>query len=135
LLDARLAAGASPEGDVLIGLRARALVVPARRQRLASDWDRLLTAARDRPAAAHVPLRRDRIVAAEADIRELQRSLRASAPVPARGVAIARSLLADGTGPVFNRNSRVDLRAAVQDAIQHLDPSTALLPTTSAGAS
>jgi len=134
-LDAQLAAGASPESGVLIALRARALVVPARRQRLAGDWSRLVTVARERPAAAPVPLRRDQIAAAEADIRELQRSLCASAPVPARGVAIASSLLADGTGPVYNRNSRVDLRAAVQDVIQHLDPSTALLPTTSAGAS
>lgn len=89
----------------------------------------------ERPAvAAHVPLRRERIAAAEADIRELQRSLRASAPVPARGVAMASSLLADGTGPLYYRDSRVDVRAAVQEAIQHLDPSTALLPTTAAGA-
>jgi hypothetical protein len=134
LLDSRLAEGDSPESGRLIALRARALVVPARRQQLASAWDRLVEMARERPAAAHVPLRRDRIVAAEADIRELQRSLRASAPVPARGVAIASSLLADGAGPLYNRTSRVDLRAAVQEAIQHLDPSTALLPTSSAGA-
>jgi hypothetical protein len=134
-LTARLAAGASPESGRLIALRARALVVPAQRQRLASDWDRLVSVASERPpAVARVPLRRDRIVAAEADIRELQRSLRACAPVPARGVAMASKLLVDGAGPVYNRNSRIDLRAAVQEAIQHLDPSTALLPTSSGGA-
>lgn len=135
LLDKRLAAGASPESGRLIALRARALVVPARRERLASDWDRLLTLACERPAAVtHVRLRRERIVAAEADIRELQRALRAWAPVPARGVAIASNLLADGAGPLYNRDSGVDLRVAVQEAIRHLDPATALLPTTSAGA-
>ncbi len=134
VLDARLAAGVSPESGRLIALRARALVVPARRRRLAGDWDRLVRVARERPATARVPLRRDRIVAAEADIRELQRSLRASAPVPARGVAIASNLLTDGAGPVYNRNSRVDLRSAVQEAIRQLDPTTALLPTSSAGA-
>jgi hypothetical protein len=135
VLDAQLAAGAAPESGRLIGLRARALVVPARRQRLASDWDRLVTVARERPPArTRVPLRRDRIIAAEADIRELQRSLRASAPVPARGVAIASTLLADGAGPLYNRNSHVDLRAAVQEAVKHLDPWTALLPASSAGA-
>jgi len=133
-LDARLAAGASPESDPLIGLRARALVIPARRQQVASDWDRLVSLAREHPARARVPLPRDRIVAAEADIRVLQRSLRASAPVPARGVAIANALLADGAGPVYNRHARADLRAAVQDAIRNLDPSTALLPASSAGA-
>lgn len=133
-LDERLAAGASPESGRLIALRARALVVPARRRRLASDWGRLVRAARERPAATHVPLRRDRILAAEADIRELQRSLRASAPVPARGVAMASSLLADGAGPLYSTSPRVDLRAAVQEAIRQLDPSTALLPISSAGA-
>lgn len=134
-LDRRLAAGTSPESGRLIALRARSLVLPARRERLASDWDRLVRIARERPAtAAHVPLCRDRIVGVEADIRELQRALRASAPVPARGVAIASTLLSDGAGPLYNRHSRVDLRAAVQAAIQHLDPSTALLPTSSAGA-
>jgi hypothetical protein len=90
--------------------------------------------ARERPAAARVPLRRDRIAGAEADIRELQRALRASAPVPARGVALASTLLSDGAGPLYNRDSCVDLRAALQAAIKHLDPSTALLPTSSAGA-
>jgi hypothetical protein len=135
VLDARLAAGASPESGRLIGLRARALVVPAQRQRLASNWERLLIVARERPQKlTRVPLRRDLIVAAEADIRELQRSLRASAPVPARGVAIASILLADGAGPLYNRHSRVDLEVAVQEAIKHLDPTTALLPMSSGGA-
>jgi hypothetical protein len=135
LLDRRLAAGDPPESGRLIARRARTLVVPARRQRLASDWGRLVTMAHKRPATpAHVPLCRDRIVAAEADIRDLQRALQVSAPVPARGVALAGNLLADGAGPLYNRNSRVDLRVAVQEAIQNLDPSTALLPTTSAGA-
>jgi len=135
LLDTSLAAGASPESGPLIALRARALVVPAQRRRLASDWERVVRAARERPASTkQVPLRRDWIVAAEADIRELQRSLRASAPVPARGVAMASNLLTDGTGPVYNRNSRADLRAAVQEAIQHLDPSRELVPISPAGA-
>lgn len=133
-LDAKLAAGVSPESARQLGLRARALVVPARRHRLAGDWDRLVRVARERPARTKVPLRRDRIVAAEADIRELQRSLRASVPVPARGVALASTLLADGTGPVYNRNSSVDLRVAVQAAVRHLDPWTPLLPASSAGA-
>jgi hypothetical protein len=135
LLDRRLAAGTSPESGRLIALRARALVVPARRQQLASDWDRLVRIAREPPAtAARVPLCRDRIIGAEADIRELQRALRASAPVPARGAAIASTLLSDGAGPLYNRDSGVDLTAAVRAAIQHLDPFTALLPTSSAGA-
>src|SRR5215472_6730188 len=131
-LDACLAAGVPPESGRLIALRAAALVVPARRQRLASDWDRLVRVAHERPATrARVPLHSAGIVAAEDDIRELQRSLRANVPVPARGVALASTLLTDGTGPLYNRRSPVNLRVAVRDAIEHLDPATALLPVTS----
>lgn len=134
-LDARLAAGVAPESGRLIALRAAALVVPARRQRLASDWDRLVRVAHERPATwARVPLRSAGIVAAEEDIGELQRSLRADVPVPARGVAMASTLLTDGAGPLYNRHSPVSVRAAVLETIQHLDPATALLPVNSGAA-
>jgi hypothetical protein len=128
-LDERLAAGASPDSDRLLAARARALVDPGRRQKLARDWGRLVRIASERPpASVQVPLRRDRIVAAEPEIRRLQDALRARLPVPVRGVAMASRLLADATGPVYSRRSLADLRAVLQDAIGHLDPSTPLLP-------
>jgi hypothetical protein len=134
-LDACLAAGVAPESGRLIALRAAALVVPPRRRRLASDWDRLVRVARERPATwARVPLRSDGIVAAEEDIWELQRSLRADVPVPARGVAMASTMLTDGAGPLYNRHSPVSVHAAVREIIQHLDPTTALLPVNSGAA-
>jgi hypothetical protein len=133
-LDACLAAGVPPESGRLVALRAAALVVPARRQRLASDWDRLVRLAHERPATlARVSLCSEGIVAAEEDIGELQRSLRADVPVPARGVAMASTLLTDGAGPLYNRNSPVSLSVAVREAIRHLDPTTALLPVSSGG--
>jgi hypothetical protein len=127
-LDARLAAGSSPDGTRLIALRARRLVSLTRRQRLASDWDRLVRAARERPSAGRrAPLCRDRIVAAEPDIRQLELSLRSALPVPVRGVAMASHLLVDGTGPVYNRRAAVDLPTAVREAIRQMDPSAELL--------
>jgi hypothetical protein len=41
---------------------------------------------------------------------------------------MASTLLTDGAGPLYNRHSPVTLRAAVREAIEHLDPTTALLP-------
>ncbi len=128
-LDARLAAGALPEGDRLLAARAGVLVGLPRRQKLARDWGRLARMASERPAPrARIPLRRDRIVAAEPEIRQLQDSLRAALPVPVRGVAMASRLLCDAAGPVYSRRSPVDLRAALVDATHQMDPRTALLP-------
>jgi hypothetical protein len=128
-LDARLAAGASPESDRLLAARASALVDLPRRQRLARDWGRLARVARERPTASgRISLRRDRIIAAGPEILQLQDSLRAALPVPVRGVAMASSLLCDATGPVYSRRSPIDLRAALRDAIRQMDPRTALLP-------
>jgi hypothetical protein len=128
-LDAQLAAGASPEGDRLLAARAIVLVDLPRRQKLARDWGRLAKVARERQAASgRIPLRRDRILAAEPEILQLQECLRARLPVPARGVAMANRLLTDATGPVYSRKARVDLSTALRNAIREMDPQTALLP-------
>jgi hypothetical protein len=128
-LDERLAAGASPDGDRLMAARARALVSPARRRKLARDWGLLVRTARAGPTArVQAPLRRDRIVAAEPEIRQLQESLRAALPVPVRGVAMASRLLTDAGGPVYSRRSPVDLRTVLRDAVRHMNPWTALAP-------
>jgi hypothetical protein len=128
-LDARLAAGASPDADRLTALRAQALVRPASRRRLARDWGRLLCRAGQHPTpGVRIPLRRDQIVAAGSDILELQRSLQAALPVAARGAAMARHLLTDATGPVYSRRAPVRLQSALREAIDQLDPSAPLLP-------
>ena len=128
-LDAKLAAGCPPDGDRLLAARARVLVRPASRKRLARDWDHLLEIARDRPATVSLraPLCRNRVLAAEPEIQRMLVALRASLPVPARGVAIASHLLADGTGPVHNRRSPVDLRSSLEHAAHHMDPATHLM--------
>jgi hypothetical protein len=103
------------------------LVRPATRKQLARDWGRLLQAARTRrPGSLVAMMCRDRIIAAEPEIRQLQDALRAPLPVPARGVAMASQLLVDGTGPVHNRRSDIDLHNALQAAIRELDPAAQL---------
>lgn len=128
-LDGRLAAGTPADSEWLLAVRARTLVSPASRDRLADDLDHLLSIARTRPrAGSPAPVCRDRVAAAASDIRLLQRALRVRLPVPVRGVAMARQLLADAASPVYDRRSPADLRLAVQEAISQLDPSADLLP-------
>jgi hypothetical protein len=127
-LDADLASGYPADNDRLHAVRAGMLVEPGSRERLARHWEGLLLRA-ERPRGANdprVPLARARILAADEDIRQLVRDLRAGLPVPARGVAMANLLLIDGTGPVYNVRSERDLRMAIRDAIHYLDPSSAL---------
>ena len=131
-LDARLAAGHPAEADLRTAMRASLLVEAAKRYELAECWQNLLgRAARVRSGTgSRVPLRRSRVLAADADIRRMIVALGVSGPVPARGVAIASTLLSNGTGPLYNARSGLDLRDAVRDAIRHLDPSARLLTPT-----
>lgn len=128
-LDSQLAAGQAPESSAMLAARARHIVALRRRQTAARDWDRVVEVAQRRhgnPGRAR-PIRAGEITAAEPAIRELARRLRAPLPVTARGVAMARTLLTDGTGPVYRRHSRVTLAAALDAAITQLDPALPLM--------
>jgi hypothetical protein len=132
-LDAALAAGTAPESCCLLAARAQAIVTPCARRSIAASWEHLLRVA-DRdghyPAVRSraVPVCADQIAAAEPAVRELIARLTAAAPVPARGVAMARMLLTDATSPVYQRRARTSLLAAVESAAAQLDPALPLLP-------
>ena len=136
-LDTLLAVGCAPESSRLLTARARQLVALPERRTVARSWEHLLRVAQRAPerratrslaAAAAVPVRAERIVSAEPAIRELVSRLAAPLPVPARGVAMARLLLSDATGPVYSRRSRADLTAEVAAAAAQLDPALPLMP-------
>lgn len=137
-LDSQLAGGCPPDDNWLRAVRAAMLVAPQSREQLARNWENLLDRACRPHGAAdpralrlatdpRVPLPRARIAAAENDIRQLVVALRASRPVPVRGVAMANLLLMDGTGPVYSLRCQLDLGTAVRDATRHLDPWTMLM--------
>lgn len=137
-LDTLLAVGCTPESSRLLTARARQLASLPERRSIARSWEHLLRVAHRAPerraigsraAAAAVPVRAERIVAAEPAIRDLVRRLSAPLPVPARGVAMARLLLTDATGPVYSRRSRADLTAEVAAAAAQLDPALPLMPS------
>ncbi len=129
-LDAELAAGTSAEAGPLHARRARTLVAPRARRSLARSWEHLLSLAAQPPhgLSGRVPIRRARVLHAEPEIRALIDALEASGPVPARGVALARQLLTDGAGPVYNRAAADDLAERVAQAALELDPARPLLP-------
>ncbi|HEY1671319.1 MAG TPA: hypothetical protein VGG50_01290 [Streptosporangiaceae bacterium] len=122
-LDRRLAIGEAPESGRLLAVRAQQLVALRWRRELAHHWERLLGAAR-RPqrSGAQAWLSRDRILAAEADVRELAIQLRTPLPVRAAGVAAAHVLLTDATGPLYNRRDGTALTGQLREISAQLDP-------------
>ena len=122
VLDHQLAAG-YPEGASRVrAFRAQQISSRAGRRELARCWLHVLDLAR-RPAAprtTRAPLCRDRVTAAEGDVRDMLAVLAGPLPVGARGAAMASALLTDGTGPVYNRHCRRDLGAAVRDATRQM---------------
>jgi hypothetical protein len=122
VLDRRLAAGAAPDDGALLAARAYQLASAAQRQRLTRGWLAALDRA-DRPPlprSPRMPLLRARIAAAQGDIRLMLAVVQGTPAIRAEGVALARMLLTDGTGPLYNPRSCVDLAAAVQDATRRM---------------
>jgi hypothetical protein len=123
-LDADLAAGASPDASVRLALRARVLVRTSVRRDLARSAQRVLAAACGPSAGPHlpVPVCRDRVRDAAAELAELIACLLRPGPVPAQGVAKVSILLGDASGPLYHRSSIQDLRATVRETAEALSP-------------
>jgi hypothetical protein len=128
-LDRELASGRHPEAGRLLAVRAVQLVSPSTRAALAHHWQGLLVHAHRPPVARDPrhPLCRDRIVAAEGAVRAMLAALSASGPVPARGVAMARLLLSDGAGPLYNRHCAADLHEILREVTAQLGPTPSLI--------
>src|ERR1700722_20658661 len=97
-LDRQLAEGRAPESTQLLATRAAQLVSIPMRRELARDFHRVLELA-NRAAAPRSPrvlAARESITDVEPDLREMVAKL--ATPTSARGVAMARLLLTDGTG-------------------------------------
>ena len=123
-LDRQLAAGRPAAASRALSLRAQEITSAAGRRELAQYWDHVLEEAFRPPVprTPRAPLCRDRIAAAEISVRDMLGVLRGPFPVSARGAAMASSLLSDGTGPVHDRHSPLDLDAAVRKATRQMYP-------------
>ncbi len=122
-LDAALAAGASPESDVVLSLHAGRLCRPAQRRLLARSLRRVAAAAATpAPSRRAVPVCRPAIHGAEAELQAVVQRL-AVGPVDVRGLARVRTLLADGTGPLYREGAPNRLRNELRAALMTMDPS------------
>lgn len=117
-LNRELISGMRPEECAYLAARALQLTSERSRRGLVAGLDRLL-AADGRPTvfATAVPVRRARVAAAAAELRELREGLLVPGPLPARGVAIVQELLSDGAGPLYGAG---DVREAVRRVVAAL---------------
>jgi hypothetical protein len=112
-IDRRLALDGSPEESIENALRGRALTDPQTRRRLASGIERAIAHATD--GAVHLlPVDRDRVRRALPELVELRDRLDSDSLPSARGMARARLLLTDGTGPLYNRDTSLELRDTIR---------------------
>jgi hypothetical protein len=123
-LDRALAQGTPPEASAPLALRAQRLTEPEQRSSIARELRRVLREAHQsrRPAFARIMPSRGSVWAAREELRRLADTLEAPGPVAARGVAQAWILLTDGTGPLYNPESRTTLLSGAARAVRELRP-------------
>jgi hypothetical protein len=121
-LDDRLAAGASPESSVTLALHAGRLCQPSQRRLLARSLTRIVAVA-DAPQGRRLkaPVCRAAVHQARAELATVAGRLMASGPVDVHGVARVRTLLADGTGPLYRSAASGRLRDELAEALRALD--------------
>jgi hypothetical protein len=121
-LDRALAAGASPESSVALAVHAQHLHNGAQRSLLARSLRRVgafseVSSARHR----HAPLDHGAVRRARAELDALAARLASSEPLDVRGVARVRTLLADGTGPLYCEHEPGRLRRELVATLASLD--------------
>jgi hypothetical protein len=122
-LDRALAAGQPSEAAPAVALRARSLTELSKRAELARTLSRLIARARQASSgvsSSQVPLARRAVLSAADELARLAKELVTPGPVGAGGVAQVQLLISDGTGPLYNPQSRTDLATAVERAIEAL---------------
>ena len=123
-LDRWIAAGHRADGDGLVATRARQLVSPRERERLACALDAVKVAARTRRSTltSSVPLDLEAARIASPALTELSRALRVRRRVDARGVAMTQMLLTDPASPLYRPAHPTAALEDVHEALVALGP-------------
>jgi hypothetical protein len=122
-LDSLLIAGADVRADPALALRARRLIRPRYRRRLASSVERLVDDLHGDPGSyvsSAIPFRLDQVADAQLTLQSLAGALRDVDSVDPRGVAMTLRLLTDSTSPLYGPAPRGALQAAVRAALHRL---------------
>jgi hypothetical protein len=121
-LDRELARGLDPRAVPERETRARWITSPARCERLASAFERLVADA-ERPLrslSAVAPIRRNAVIEARERIFALAAALRSADRPPVSAVARARTLLTDCASPIYGDTGE-SLRDIAQDICRALE--------------
>ena len=123
-LDRWIAEGRPPDEDPLVATRARQLVSPRERERLACALDRVKVAARTRSPmlTSRAPLNLEAARLASPALVELSRALRVRRSVDARGVATTQLLLTDPASPLYRPDHPTAAYEMVCEALVGLGP-------------
>jgi hypothetical protein len=121
-LDEQLAAGVSPESNVLLALHAARLYRPLQRRRLAVSL-RSVALAAQRSRRMTAPINWRGIGLVQSELEAVATRLDANGPIDVSGIARARRLLADGAGPLYMRSAPERLRQELASTLVALDPS------------
>jgi hypothetical protein len=127
-LDDRLAHGADPMSDALLGRRAAQLSSRAGRAYLAEALESALRDARSVwSLSARLPRRRAALRGCADEVVAVARRLHDPEPIDVAGAAMVSRLVFDGTSPLY-RDGAVTLRFALRSARMALDPIEMSIP-------
>jgi hypothetical protein len=119
-LDEQLAAGTSPESNVLLALHAARLCQPNQRRRLAGGLRTVARAAQE-ARRTKAPINREGVRLALHQLEAVATRLETNEPVDVSGMARVRTLLADGGSPLYRRSQSALLRRELASALVALD--------------
>jgi hypothetical protein len=123
-LDRLLATGATPAGTAALAARANRITGRRSRRQIADGLARARRSARDRAPgwSAAIQPHKEEILAARVVLNALDRRLRASEPVSARGMAMLRTLLTDGGSALYAPMARGALGSELRAVAAALEP-------------
>ncbi len=113
-LDRALSEGSDPAGGAQLAARAAQLTAPSMRGRVATGLERIALTAEEPHDRIRVRPAREAALANRSALLELAAQLRGGGPVYARGVARARLVVVDGTGPAYTDRRGEALARALQ---------------------
>ncbi|MGA2927509.1 MAG: hypothetical protein ABSG43_16240 [Solirubrobacteraceae bacterium] len=119
-LDQALIDGADPMSDSQLAARARQLASRSSRRALADGLERLAGAG-STPSRSPVRPARAAVGANASELLALAALLRGPTPMYARGIALLRTLVTDGTGPAYTDRDGRALAKSLQDARLAID--------------